>query len=232
MFFFSFFKNNFIMNVGEFLMPFFSLFILFFLFSCDEKRPPSNTLDHKSAHGYVEGEVTELYVGKTLLQIPPDVRFSPETSGKITKSYADNITLGLHYPEFYIDGLDHGVSITLYGYGSESPEEWDKKLNNKKWKKVVPNNDLELWEYHANKYDGSWGYVTYLAMNDANRTPKGSLIKYICAGHPSGKVVSCRSHFVLGDGLYIDYKILRVHLPYWKKIHQDVVNHVNNLIAK
>lgn len=204
---------------------------LFSIYGCNESRPLSNTPEHKSAHGYLEGESTYLWVGKTLLKIPDGVSFNPVTQGRIEKGRADRVTLDLNYPEISKNFIVNRVPVTLRGGGYEVPRLWDKHLEREKWKSIKENTELGLREYHRERYDGAWGYITYLAINDIDKTPKGSLIRFRCTGYPVGEVDECLGEFVAADELYVQYKISGSLVPHWRRVHSDVVKLVKSIVA-
>jgi len=203
------------------------------LTACGESRSNSNTPEHKAEHGYKEGYTTELRVGKSLLRIPPEAHFNPTTSGRIIPGQAEEVALSLRFPQFDESPRFGAVRIFLQGDGYENPEIWDTHLEREAWREIIKSDELELWEYHRQKgYDGSWGYISYLAANDFDRTPKGSLIRYRCNGYPNRYVIQCQGSFVLEDDLWVKYFIHGRVMSHWRAIHHEVVSDVEKLIVK
>lgn len=204
------------------------LFLLtVFLLGCDA-TPLSNTPEYDRAHGVEEGAVNEIQVGNTLLRFPPGVSFSPYSSGKIEKGKARQIRVGLSYPEWHWSSTMNNVGIVLEpGYESS-----DFKLPDEQWKNIEKRPDLGLVEYRRERDNGAWGYVYYVALNEADVTPKGNPIHFYCRGTPGGDVQVCMGAFVLADDLMVRYHLNSVTLPHWKKVHSDVVSFIEPLIVK
>lgn len=201
-------------------------FLAAFILGCDTS-PQSNTPEYDKAHGVVEGAVNEIQVGNTRLRFPPNVSFSPYSSGKIKKGRARQIRLGLSYPEWHWSSTMKHVGIVLEP-GYEPPE---FKMPDEQWKHIQKKPDLELVEYRRERDDGSWGYVYYVALNEADVTPKGNPIHFYCRGTPGGDIQVCMGAFVLGDDLLVRYHLNSVTLPHWQKVHRDVVLYIEPLIV-
>ena len=195
----------------------------------------SNTPKNKAAHGHTEGEVNELKIGDTLLRFPAGMSYNPVTSyGKVIKGQAQEIGIGLAYPELYESSSRslYTVPITLKK-GFENVEYRNKFFDETEWRKIIEHKDLELIEYQRERFDGSWGHIVYKATGLNNTNPKGSVIKYSCQGWPPGDVVHCRSYlFNITSNLIVSYLLPVNLLPYWRKIHSDVIELVEKLIVK
>ncbi|AQQ67175.1 hypothetical protein Mag101_05635 [Microbulbifer agarilyticus] len=208
------------------------LFVILGLFmsACERRyRPNANTEEHKLAHGHVDGKTNQILVGRTLLRIPPSIKYKPVTAGKIHPGQADQVFLGISFPQYVKNDNINSVLIMLRK-GYEDPKIWNKYFDDKVWKKIDENIELGLTEYHQDVNHMAWGYIVYAPIEKEFKTPKGSIVKYSCSGNGRG-VTYCLSGFVLGDDLYVQYKISRQLLPYWKEVHLSVISYVNNLIS-
>lgn len=211
-----------------------ALFIAFWVIKLmGDPKPSSGTEEYLKLHGYVEGQVNEIRVGGVLLRFPAGVKYSPHTSGKIIKGQADSVTAGIFYPaENEISSPEHGVMIELRANGVEDPNIWDKREDKKEKISIVKRDDLGLIEYHLKPYDGAWGYITYTSKNEIDKTPRGSLIRYECAGIPQGEITNCWSYFVGNKNVLVKYYISGKNLKNWKIIHKEVVDFINSIIVE
>ncbi len=194
-----------------------------------EGRPPSNTPEHKAAHGVVEGQIAEITVGTTRLRIPPHISFTPRTNQQeIESGKADTILLGLRYPELEQREVLNRVSIELRkGYEAK-----DTPLPNEPDANVKEISDGGLIEYRRPRDNGGWNYVVYWPKDESARTPLGNRIQYGCRGLPGKEPSSCRCIFVIENDLQVWYYLPRELLPHWQKIHLDVVELVTSIIAQ
>ena len=213
----------------------FLLFLVSVVYQCAaDRRPANNNQEYLKQHGYVEGQVNEIRLGEVLLRFPAGVKYSPRTTGKIVKGVADQIETGIYYP--YLDGdksLVEGVRIDLHYGGVEIPEERDKAEKKEEWQEIINRDDIGLIEYHMEKYDGAWGYITYVAKSDEDRTPRGGLIRYACKGYPEGHIIECwNDAYLHKSNIMVRYFISGVNIKNWKEIHQKVVSFVDSIIVE
>lgn len=202
--------------------------IVAFLFFPREGRPPSNTPEHRAAHGVVDGQVNEIWVGDTLLRIPPDVSFNPISSGRIERGRATQVTLGLGYPQYVKLETMSRVGIELQR-GYEAPS---RALPNDPDATIQEIPEWGLVEYRRSRDSGGWGYFHYWPLDESAVTPLGNRISFNCRGLPGKKPTTCRTAFVLHNDLQVWYYLRYALLPHWREIHSDVIQLVNSLIVQ
>lgn len=199
-----------------------------------ESKPMSNTEEYLKAHGYVEGQVNEIRLGRVLFRFPAGVKYSPHTNGEIVKGQADSVETGIFYPDHGANNsLKNAVRINLHYGGVEDPKVWDMREEQEEWRKIIQRDDLDLVEYHRKRYDGAWGYITYVARSNNDRTPRGSLIRYVCKGYPDGQIIECWADgYLHKSNVMIWYFINVENLKNWKAIHQEVTNFIDSIIIE
>lgn len=195
-----------------------------------DQKPSSGTEEYLKLHGYVEGQVNEIRVGGVLLRFPAGVKFSPHSSGRIIKGLADMVTTRLIYSDNEKKSNVDGVRIDINKYGEEDPMILDLQHKKEQWKSIVDRSDLGLIEYHR-MIPGGWGGVTYVAKLNDDRTPRGSLIRFLCSD-VNNVVVECRSDFVTKNNIAISYFFAGENLKDWKLINREVIKFVNSIIVE
>ena len=206
-----------------------------FLTACFDGDGHQNKPENKAAHGHKEGEVNQYRIGDTLLRIPADVSYTPLTNNKkVEKGHADQIRLGLHYPELYQSSVSTHYTITIKLFeGTEVENVWEKHLSSSKWRAVIERPEWNLVEYQDEKFDGGWGYITLKTADSSFYTPiKKNPVYFRCQGYPPEKIIWCRSSFGTPEKIKVTYTIPVYLLSHWQKIHRDVETFVSSLIIK
>ncbi|MFV8782666.1 hypothetical protein ACNKU7_09625 [Microbulbifer sp. SA54] len=206
------------------------VFVGLLISACErEYRPSANTEEHKLAHGHIAGETNKIWVGDTLLSIPPNINYQPVSNERIIPGRADQIKFGLRYPEPEPESSFNLVMIKVRN-GSEDPDFLRNRISRKNWQKISDIDYLGLTEYRKDTRSTGYGHVMYTPIDSSFKTPKGGPIIYSCQGNDF-HVVSCYSGFELQDGLYVEYIFPYSLIKKWKKIQLDVANFVKRLIA-
>jgi len=236
--FWLFLKRTIVITIVVLMVPIITF--LYFLMG----KPTEGTKEYLVEHGWIKGQPFDVDLGNVTLRIPTGLNFSVYTKGRIVKGQADRVTFTLLYHKFFdhpeielpnaslgwmSDGL---MRIKVRGGGYEDPIKKDKQIEQWRWRKITELPMLGLIEYERQQFNGGWGHVTYVGLNDADRTPAGSLIRYSCKGYPPGEISDCMSSYTIPGLAHVNFTFRAPLLPFWKVVNRDVVDFVSTLIIK
>ncbi len=235
--FWLFLKITIVITIVVVMVPTITFF--YFLMS----KPTEGTKEYLIEHGWIKGQPFDVNLGSVTLRIPTGRNFSVYTKGRIVKGQADSIAFTILYHKFFdhpeielpneslgwmSDGL---MRIKVSGGGYADPIKRDRQIEQWSWGKISELPVLGLIEYQSPQFDVS-GHMTYVALNDSDRTPAGSLIRYSCQSYPPGKISRCMSFYTIPGLAHVGFSFKAPLLPFWKVVNRDVVNFVSTLIIK
>ncbi len=96
-------------------------------------------------------------------------------------------------------------------------KDWARREDKPAWR---------LREYRRARADGGWGYVSYEALGEADLTPMGHRIEFVCQGVPQGEPVQCQGAYRLDAHTYVWYFFHHRWMPQWAEIHAQVLKSV------
>lgn len=180
----------------------------------------------------------DLRIGRTNLHWPVDLPFKTYPEGKPTTEGVDEIKTYLKFPELLgsppptlteYDGL---VRVEILARGHEVPREWDQMESRGAWEEAAHSDIEGLRKYQFHPKNGGHPDIRYVSVDEKDRTPKGSRIRFICQDDQNGAVSRCWSSWQHSGGLMVTYVISGKLLPHWRKVQRGVVQFVDSLVNR
>lgn len=219
------------------------------------RAPATGTPEYKALHGVVQGQVSELWVGKYRYRFPAEINVIPESSAEkaseIVKGRADKVTveLDLSYlldtPPLNARAVGSQIRVELARL-YETPVKMtaanvEMELGNERWKLVEDFPALGLRRY-VRQDEGSWGGLTYVPLDPRDRATIGGVTRYRCTPFFAGlqgnqplyktEPQNCSTliHHPRGPTVWVHFG--GILLPHWREMHREILKFIDSTLIE